>query len=45
MILLDEIYINLFDNLIQNINITKFKILDKLSKLLLKLGLNKLKYK
>ena len=44
MILIAEIYINLFDNLIININIIKLKESSKLNKLLLKLGLNKIKY-
>ena len=42
MILLNEIYMNLFNNLIININIIELKDLCKLVKLFLKLGLNKI---
>ena len=42
MILLNEIYMNLFNNLITNINIIELKLLSELIKLLLKLGLNKI---
>jgi hypothetical protein len=45
MILINEIYISLFNNLIKNINIIDLKQLCKLTKLLLKIGLNKIKYK
>ena len=45
MILVNEIYINLFNNLIININIIDLKHLNKLIKLFLKLGLNKIEYK
>ena len=44
MILINEIYINLFNNLINNINIFELNKLNKLNKLLLKLGLNKINY-
>ena len=44
MVLIDEIYVNLFNNLIEFINIIELKWLLKLKKLLLKLGLNKIKY-
>ena len=45
MILVNEIYINLYNNLIENITITELKKLNRLMHLLLKLGLNKIKYK
>ena len=45
MILLNGIFINLFDNLIVSINIVELKQLSKLVKLFLKLGLNRIKYK
>ena len=44
MILIDEVYINLFSNLITSFDIIKLKELIKLNKLLLKLGLNKINY-
>ena len=44
MILITEVYINLFNNLIININIIELNELSKLTKLLLKLGLNKFNY-
>ena len=44
MISINEIYINLFNNLINNINIIELNKLNKLNKLLLKLGLNKINY-
>jgi len=44
MILINEIYINLFDNLIKKFNIIGLEKLKILKKLLLKLGLNKLYY-
>jgi hypothetical protein len=45
MILINEIYMNLFNNLILNLNIIELKCLWKLTKLYLKLGKNKLNYK
>ena len=42
MILINEIYINLFSNLITSFDIVKLKELTILNKLLLKLGLNKI---
>ena len=45
MILINEIYMNLFNNLILNLNIIELKCLSKLTKLYLKLGKNKLNYK
>ena len=39
-----EIYVNLFNNLISNINLIEFKQLLKLIKLFFKLGLNKFNY-
>ena len=45
MVLINEIYTNLFNNLISDINIIELKCLSKLTKLYLKLGKNKLNYK
>ena len=45
MILINEIYMNLFNNLILNLSIIELKCLSKLTKLYLKLGKNKLNYK